>query len=73
MGSVREQAEANAARDRMLRFAAHGTERWRTGQRARDVAVRHAAEVGASVEELTAATGLSERKVKRILMSRPLV
>lgn len=72
MGSPREDVEAAANREQALRFAAGSTERWSKARRGRNVSVRFAAESGASIDEIVTATALPERKVKQILLRRPL-
>ena len=72
MGTPREDAQAAADRDLALRFAAGNTERWRKALCHRDVSVRFAAESGASIDEIIDARSLPVRKVKRILIRRPL-
>lgn len=52
---------------RSLRLAAHATQRAGTAETTRDNAIRFAAENGASLREIAAATGLNHMTVKRII------
>lgn len=57
----------DAAKDRALRQAARTAEKWREAEDAKNGMIQMCAELGASLREISDATGIPHMTVKRII------